>query len=760
VSRSRIDHEINEELRFHIDAYANDLVQQGMLPAEAERKARIELGRVDTQNEMYREAVGLRLFDEIGADIRYGLRSLFRNPGYSAVAVLSLALGIGATTAMFSLIYAALLHPFPYKDSDRIMNPVVVDEQHPEVYRWFAMTEAQAEIFRKARCIDGILGFTLAQGEITGNALPEDASVIYLTENADTFFGVRALLGRGIQASDAHSRQPIAVLNYRLWQRRYSGDPGVIGRTLQLDHKNYTIVGVMPRSFAFNDMTGPADLYLPRSLLDSGDHLATSGAWLPWVRLKKGVSPSAADQELGVMVHQFAKEVPAHYPKQFHVQLQPVLVPFQQNSGHTLFLLLASVVLLLLIGCANCSILLLARGAARQHELAVRSALGASRWRIVRQLLLESLVLSFSGAILGVAASYRLAQLPLQLSPASFPAESVIHINLPILAFSVALALASGILFGLAPALRLSRPDLARTMQSTLRRIAGSHRSLHVLIAGQIAMTLLLMATAGLAMNTFLDVMRLPLGYNPKNVLQVGIMMHWGDPKVWQSLQPREPRAAYIERIRERIALVPGVVSAAVGTDAAPPWSGIEHTVVISGSRQQSVRVLRISPEYFSTLGIPLLRGRLWDSAENARGDGVAIVNESFARHYLAQGNAFAQQLRVPDLKSPVPLAVASSGTAGWRQIVGVVGDARNDGVSMPVVPAIYVPYSTAMEPYAQLEIRTRGEPLSFLNAVRAAVESVSSDQQVSNGAFDLEQAIERDAQWSRQRFFSILWDC
>lgn len=759
VARSGIHEEVEEEFQFHIDAYVKDLVQQGMLPAEAERKAHIELGRPGVQKEKYREAIGLRLFDEMGADIRYGLRSLFRNPGYSSVAILSLALGIGATTAMFSLIYAVLLHPFPYANSDRIVNPVVINEQQPDVLTWFSMTEAQSKVFRQARCMESVLGFTPASMQITSNALPEDVSAIYLTESTNDFFGVHALLGRNIQPSDADSHQEIAVLNYRFWQHHYGGDPAVIGRILQLDHRDYTIAGVMPRSFAFNDTTGTGDVYLPRNLLSSGDHPASSGAWLPWIRLKKGISLVAADQELNAIVHQFAREFPQHYPKQFHVKLQPILVPFEQNTSHTLFLLLAGVVLLLLIGCANCSILLLARGAARQHELAVRAALGASRWRIVRQLLVESLALSFSGAILGVAASYWLAQLPLKLSPASFPAESIIRINLPIVVFSVALALGASIFFGLAPALHLSRPGLVSSMQSNLRRIAGGSHSFPILIAGQITITLLLMATAGTAMSAFLHVMQQPLGYNPKNVLQVGIMMHWTDPKVWQELKPRENRAAYIERIRESIAAVHGVVSVGVGTDATPPYSGIRETVEISGNRQQeSARILRISHGYFATLGIPFLRGRVWDSAESVRGDGVAIVNESFVKHYLGQREVIGQQLRIPDLKSTAPLVVASSGSTDWRQIIGIVGDARNDGVSMPVAPAMYVPYSTLMEPYVQFEIRTQGEPLSFLPAIRSAVASVSSGQEVSRGAFDLEQAVQRDAQWSRQRLFSILF--
>jgi predicted permease len=765
INRSHIDYDVKEEFQFYIDSYAEDLIRQGMEPDEAQRQARITLGRAEMQNEKYRDAIGLRAFDELGADIRYGLRSLFKNPGYATVAVLSLALGIGATTAMFSMIYAVLIHPFPYADSDRIMNPVLIDEQNPQQYRWFAMYKPQFELFSHARSIESLLGFRNVNMEITGNELPEDVAAIYLTENADTFFGVRALLGRGIQPSDAQSSgQPIVVLNYKFWQRHFNGDPAVIGGTLQLDHASYTIVGVMPRSFAFSDMMGVGDVYLPRSLLHDTVNPPIRWPYTPWIKLKPNVSRVQADAELLPLVKQFAKENPHPYPKQFHLQLQPIIGPFEENSGHTLHLLLAAVLLLLAIGCANCSILLLARGEARQHELAVRSAIGASRWRIIRQLLVESLVVAFSGAVLGVVASYWLAQLPLKLSPDSFPAESVIRINLPVLAFSVGLALCSGILFGLVPALKLSRPDPARTMQASLRRISGSsnRRRWNLLIAGQIALTLLLLATAGSAIGGFLRLMKTPLGYDPNNVMQAGIVLHWNNPRDWESIKSREDRAAFIDRVRQKISAVPGVTSVAISTGSSiPPYSGFEQPIEFSGkgtSEECKARVHVVGPEFFATLKIPLLRGRIWDQTENQRGDFIAIVNESFVNHYWPQEDPIGKKLRIPSFKSGGPLEVSSPHSDDSRQVIGVIGDLRNDGLDRPVAPAIYLPYTSYMPPFAQFVIRTQGEPLAYLHAVREAVRSVASDQQISNGAYDLSEAIERDAQWTRQKLFSVLF--
>ena len=761
-----------EELQFHIDAYAQDLIQQGMSQAEAQRKARIDMGLPGTQGDRYRAAIGLRALDEIHGDIRYGLRSLLRNPGFSAVAVLSLALGIGATTAMFSLIYAVLLHPFPYADANRIMNPRLFNEQRPEEVRWFAMTKEQFELFGHAKSIESLLGFRNVNMEITGHELPEEVSAIYLTENAGTFFGVRAMLGRGIQPGDAQpSAQPIVVLNYKFWQRHFNGDPAVIGRSLQLEHATYTIAGVMPRSFAFNDTLGVGDIYLPRSLLHDTVNPPVHWPYTPWIKIKANVTTAQANQELGAIVHQFAKEFPTRFPKSFHMQLEPIIVPYQQSTGRTLILLLAGVLLLLIIGCANCSVLLLARGQARQHELAVRSAIGASRWRIVRQLLVESLVISFTGAALGVAASYWLARLPLQLSPNSFPSESVIRINIPILVFSIALALLSGLFFGLAPALRLSRPNLAHAMQSSLRRIAGKpgKRRFNALIVGQIALTLLLMATAGLAIGAFLHLNQIPLGYNPGHVMEAGIAMHSSDTKAWQSdssnsLGLQTKRVAYIDQVRQKIAAIPGVTSVAVGTDATPPYSGSQRAFEIAGtspnanSEAQEARVHLVSPEFFSTLEIQLLSGRIWDSTENLHGDSVAVINQSLAQHYWPNQNPIGHELRLPDLKPVSPLVASSAQSDGWRQIVGIVADVPNDGLDRPALPAIYLPYTTLIAPYTQFEIRTQPEPLSLLQSVRAAVRSVSAEQAVSNGSCDLHESIERDAQYSRQRLFSILF--
>lgn len=561
----------------------------------------------------------------------------------------------------------------------------------------------------------------------------------------------------------------MVVLNYRFWQRYFGGDPHVIGRTLEIDHARYTVVGVMPRSFAFNDLTGVGDVYLPGSLM-RGLANAPGIAYVPWIRLRPHVKLAAANSTLEPIVRQFA-EHPERIPDDLHLALEPLIVTFQEDSGRTLMLLLAGVVLLLIIGCANCSILLLARGRSRQHELAIRSAIGAGRWRIVRQLLVEAVVISSTGAILGVAASYWLAKLPLLLSADSFPAESFIRINGPILAFSAALALVCGILFGLVPALRLSRHDTARMLpgrQIGAAAAPGKHRW-SVLIAAQLALTLLLMAAAGTAMGSLLQLGQMPLGYDPANVMKLGIALHTHNAGEWGRIQSREARTAYVERIREKIASVPGVSTAAAGIDATPPYvdacAGPKSALDIDGigdGEQPQACVMLVDQRYFAALRIALLQGRIWNAGENARGDFIAVVNHAFAARYLASSNALGRQLRIPGLTAQNRYAVTSAQSTAWRQIVGVVGDARNDGVDRPVVPAIYLPYTAMMPSYVQFFVRTQGDPLTYLHSLRAAIASISSDQQISNGAFNgtftLNEAIGRDAQYVRQRLFSTLF--
>lgn len=752
--RAQTSADASAELQFHIDARAEELIRGGLSPEHAARQARIELGQPATQGEKYREAIGLGPLDELTGDIRYGLRGLLKNPGFSLVAVLSLALGIGATTSMFSLIYAVLLHPVPYADWQRLTYPIILNQDQPTSPEWwFSLNWSQYQQLLKSNSLEDALGDDDITSEITGRELPENVTLTYITENVGSFLRVPALLGRNLQITDAEaaSQQAPIVLSYDFWMRRYNGDHDVLNRVLEIDHKPYTIVGVMPKTY-----TWEPDLYAPMSLLPTRDRRVLSV-----MKLKPGVSLATADAEIGALLSQFANETPQNFPKLFRVHLESITNRIIGQAGHALALLFAAVVMLLIIGCANCSILLLARGMARQSELAVRTALGASRFRIVRQLLIEAFVLAITGSLLGIGLAYWMAKLIFSLFPDVFMHESVIRINLPILAFCIALAVLSGLLFGLIPSLRMSRPDVSQMMQTAGRKVAGrtgQARSLNTLIAAQIALTVVLMGAAGAAIGGFMRMTHRNLGFDPSHVLIVPIPLHR------HSYPTRDERAAYFATLRQKIAAVPGVMQVAISSDFPPPNNGDNLRFEILGSpsaQQQDLRTNAASTEYFSVLHIPLLAGRLWDTTENMRGAAVAVINKTAARRFFPKGNAIGQQIRLPDLKigpEQADSVVAVPDSNGWMQVIGIVDDVPNDGLDKPVLPALFAPSARYMVNGAIFVIRTQGAPLAALHPVQLAVQSVNSDQQVFRDVVDLNQWIDRQPEYQQQRLFSILF--
>ncbi len=685
-------------------------------------------------------------------DLRFSWRELRKKPGLALTAILSLTLGIGATTAVFSVIYGLLVNPFPYQGAGRMIHLVVVNEAGDD--RWVGVTGPQLKYLRQARCVESAAA-TWGTWNLTttDEDLPQDVPSVQLSANAGTHFGVPALLGRTLIPSDApdgQDPQPVVVLSYKFWQRHFNGDPTVVGRNLQLVHKNYTIVGVLPSRFTWDD----ADVYLPLKL--------TSDAnidYNPLVKLKPGITHAAANAELQPLLEQFAKETPGHFPKKFRVRVKGLNERYVEQLGHSLFLLFGAVSLLLLIGCANVSILLLARGTARQHELAVRSAVGASRWRIQRQLLTEALALSILGALGGVLLAYRLLPVLVRWLPEySFPHEVAISINLPVLGFSIAIAIVTGVMSGLAPAFQFSRPQMAQLMQSNSRRTtagARSKRTHDLLVAGQIALTLLLLTSAAAAINGFVRLVRTDLGYDPHKTMSVGIPVHQNAHVSWEN------RSAYFAQLLARIAAMPEVAAAGISTNATPPWNGWDQSFEIFGrpaNERQQVRANFVSQEYFPVLRIPLLQGRLWEQPEIVRGARLAVVNQTMARQYWPHGDALGKQLRLPDLKGEPPFSQAAAGANGWLQIIGVVGDARDDGLRKPVKPAVFVPYTLQMQMWTQILVRTHAAPLSVLNRVRAEVKAVDPDQQVFGQTRDLEQWIQNQDEYGYGRLVAALF--
>jgi predicted permease len=684
------------------------------------------------------------------SDLRYAARELRKRPGFTLTAVLSLALGIGATSAVFSVIYAVLINPFPYPGSDRIMELRLVDKSGTD--RFAGTSGQQADQLRQLKSIEDVSLLDWWNLTTTDGDLPEDVQAMYIDPNAPNHWGIRAMMGRWLIPSDAppgQTPQPVVVLTYQFWQRYFMGDPNVVGRTIQLVHKPYQIVGVMPPRFKW----GNPDMYVPLKVtLDPNIRYGAS------IKLRPGVKAEQASAELQPVVEEWAKQAPAQYPEKFKVKLRSIVEIYARPLGPTLYLLLGAVASLLLIGCANVSILLLARGTERQHELAVRAAIGADRLRMIRQLLTESLGIATTGAALGVLLAWRgLSLLAARLPENSFPAESVIKMNLPVLLFSVALAFLTAIVFGLWPALQLSRPEIARLMQTSSRRVAGSvgaRRSHSAMVAAQVALTLLMLTAAGAAGKGFLRLVHADLGYDPHNAMSVPIPIHENTHVAWKD------RAEYFEQIRARIAAMPEVIVAGISTNATPPSSGWRQNVEIMGSttaEKPEVRVNFVSPEYFTLLKIPLAQGRLWDHAETMRGAMLAVINQAMARQFWPNGDAIGHQLKIPALQDQPPYQRAVPGADGWLQIIGVVADARDDGLRNPVKPGVYVPFATQMWMFTQILVRTRVPPLSLLHDIRAQIVQIDPEQQTMR-VRDLNQWITGEQEYAQQRLVATLF--
>jgi putative ABC transport system permease protein len=684
-------------------------------------------------------------------DLRFALRQIVRNPGFSLTSILSLTLGIGATVAVYSILYDAVLHPWPYAGMERICDVWITDSAgHEETW---GLTGSQIRQLRQTHAVEDVVVANYTNQTLTGTDVPDDAIVVEMTGSHFQFLGMSPLLGRYFNPADApdgKDPQPVAVLGYKFWQRHYHGDPSVVGKTIQLNHKTYTILGVMPVRFTWRD----GEVYVPLKMASDQLH-----RYSPGIKLKPGVTMDAAAAEFRPLYEEFNKQTPNVFPKQYKISVRGLADTYTRDLKKTMYLLFGAVALLLAIGCGNVSILLLARGTARQHEFAVRSAVGASSIRIVRQLLTESLLLSLAGAGLGVLVAYRaIAFLVPRLPDHSYPYEADFHVNLPVLCFSVTLAVLSGIVFGLFPALQSAQPQISHVMQAGTRRLTGSvkGRRLHTaLIAGQIALTLLLMTAAGAAIQGFIRMLRVPLGYQPQHVMSVVIPIRDDAHTTWAD------RARFFTELHDKIAGVPGVLSAGISTNATPPDSGWRQPVEILGkpaSQTQEAEVEFVGPEYFATLQIPFLSGRLWDQSEIARGATLVLVNQSFARHYLSGGDAVGHAVRVPRFATLPPIALAANGAAGWLQVIGVVGDSLNAGMDKPVEPAVYAPYTLLTFPITQVLVRTQGDPLAVLHSIKQQIASIDADQGIAGDTRDLEGWIQREPEYARGRLVSILF--
>jgi putative ABC transport system permease protein len=662
-------------------------------------------------------------------DIRYALRLLVKSRLSTIVAVLSLALGIGATTAIFSVVYAVLVDPYPYAGAERIGSAHVLNARGDH-YIGYTMAE-YLEMQARAKSIEGMILNNRRSVVMTQAGLPEAVIQEDFSPNAFDFFGVPPLFGRTFSSRDAGDEskvEPVAVLSYLFWQRHFSGRRNVLGQQIRLNDKLFTIIGVLPVRFTWND----ADVYVPMEL-----HPDAQERFGMVLKVKPGIRRSQVNAEFQTFHEKFVKAAPSYaYPETpFRTEFMSVNEGILGKFANTLLALLAAVGFLLLIACANIANLLLARASARQGEIAVRVALGAGRRRVIQQLLTESVILSVVGGVLGVALAYGGVKAVVALMPEySVPHEAVIAINVPVLCFAVAVSVLTGILFGLAPALQLSRQNQAAFLKAAGRDSgAGTagHRLRDVLIISELTLSLVLLTGAALAAAGMLELTWQKLGYQPKGVLTMFVFTPPAHYPQWSQ------RQAFFTDVIERLRKLPGAESVAATLTGMPPYSGAPSRFDIDGlpASDAKIRVNLVSDSYFSTLRIPLLKGRYFDAEDVNRVNPVAVVTEDLVRKYFPPGqDPIGRQIRLDLFTGPLaPNFTKSPRDPHAFQIVGICGTSRNSGLRDAPESAVYLPFSTIFPPGMMFAIRTaKSDPLALSNGAREAVSSVDPSQPIT----------------------------
>jgi predicted permease len=739
------DADLERELQSDLELEEEEQRADGRSPLEARYAARRALGNVALIRDNTQESWGVAWFERFGQDVQFASRQFSRNKRFAAICALTLALGIGAETTIYSVIHAVLIDPYPYRDAMRMVHIHLYDKD-PAPYD-LALDGPQFAAFEKSPVLDGAIAEDVYTMALTSGELPEQLQIGRMSQNSFAYFGVPVLLGRAFSPSD---KANIAVLSYHFWKSHYAGLPSAIGQNLQLDHQNYAIVGVMPQRFAWMG----DDAYVPMPY--SADPRRPANVY---ARIREGISYTEAEQALEPMLDAFAKETAANFPQKFRVHIVPINeVAIGRFRGFLLVLLL-SVSFLLVLACVNVAILLLARGEARQSEIAMRKALGAAFSRILRQLLTESILLSFVGGVLGALfslAGIHMIRLLIQPLPTIFPPEAMIVLNTPVLLFSIGATSLTGVVCGLWPAMRLCRVDVRHAFEPGSHKLAGkqgTHNAHSLLLMIQIALTIVLLAGSGATVRKLEQLLSTDLGYEPRNLASINLVLREHSHDQWAD------RIHYYEAIRQAVARDPEVISAAIGQ--LPPMLLESTPVAIPGEKSFGEHVVaqQVSSEYFSTLRMPILLGRVWTPAETSHAARLSLINESMRRHYFAQSNPIGQTI------------VLNNGVANgnvWRlvapgddqhfQIIGVVGDTPNKGLGEATSPGVFIPYSMTPFDGFNVVVRTRSDPEDLSHRLKEDVHFVDAGQAVGN-LVTAKTLLEGDS-LGRERFAAHLFSC
>ena len=742
--RNRSTQRLNDELQFHLDQQIAENVAAGMSPDEARYAAMRTFGNPTYLKEETRDTWGWSRLEQIGQDFRYGLRSLRKGPGFSAVAILSLALGIMATTAMYSVIYGVVLNPFPYRDVDSLMS---VKVWSPDSSRWrvYYTVDQFLEIAGRNSIFQGTIASTVSDVVWTGEGEPKRLRGNVGTMNTFDVMGVPPLIGRTPTAADsAPGAPPVAVLGYKFWIRQFGGDPSVLGRSMRLNDTVRTVIGVMPPRFMWRG----ADVYVP-IVFRRGEFLEGVHYVHLLGRLKPGVTEAQAETDLRPIIADLKQREPAAFPEKWRVGLLSFKETFRSGLGEVLWILFGAVGMLLLIACANVSNLLLSRAATRQREIALRASLGATRGRLVRQLLTESVLLSTLGGVLGAALAFGALRVILAMVPPdSIPDEAKVAIDRPVLLFTLCVSLATALLFGLAPALHASRTQLVTALKESAQGAGAGFRRISAsggLVIVEVALSLVLVVGATLMVRTVMAIENQNLGIRTGHLLTLRV------PLSPQRYADSSHRLTFFKELLRRVEALPGVEFAAISIGMHPFFGGMETPVEIPGAAQLDTRpvvIHAVSRDYTRVFGITLMEGRLFNDVDMAAGGQWAIVNQTFVRRYFPASAPLGCIVRVPRLSSDLHVANDSF------QIVGVVNDVMNRGLTREIAPELYLPY-IVMGDADFLEVLTNTDPAALAKPVAAQVYAIDPDQPVTD--VHTMNSLLNDWEYSGPRFSVVL---
>jgi len=729
LRKSEVERELDEELRHHIEQQVEQNIRLGMNPEEARQAALKSFGGVEQAKERSRDARGVRWIEDLWQDLRYGARMLMKNPGFTLIAALTLALGIGANTAIFSVVNGVLLRPLPYKDPQQLVMvfaPRRLEQEFNISSGGFTVLRDQKQVFEQVAAFLPMLD----SASITGDGEPEFLGGVTVSANLFTLLGVEARYGRTfLPEEEKPGSDRVVVISHGLWQRRFGSDQKIVGRTIAIDNEPYTVVGVMPAGFQFpldGMWTGwlprAIDIYIP--LVLTPDEINNQRKVLPVIaRLKSQVGVEQAQAEMTVVAARIKRQYP-DTNRDESIRLAPYHQQMVGRVRFALLVLLGAVGFVLLIACANVANLLLARAAGRRKEMAVRVALGAGRQRVIRQLLTENVLLGILSGLLALLVAFWGVDLLRTIIPENLPRVDEIGIDGRVFGFTMLISLAAGILFGLVPAFHTSRVDLNDALKDGGRSSGGSshNRLRNLLVVSEVALALALLTGAGLMLRSFIRLMSVDPGLDPRNVLTVDIRLSRGK-------YSRPQQAAFFQRLLEHLRVTPGIQ--AVGAVYPMPLSGMEEDLwfdiegqpPLARGEHRSAGPRGVSPGYFMAQGIQLLKGRVFTESDGGDTPPVVVINEALARRYWTNQDPIGRRISFD----------SRNGQTVWRQIVGVVKSVRHMALSEEPRSEVYIPFAQYPLAFMTLVARTDGAPLGYVAAVRSQVQAVDKDQPISN---------------------------